>query len=151
MTISQEIIERVRQATGPDRELDARIWCCLNGKKFIGAFEGYANSGTKAEYTEPPKRTRLVTRDGEVIEASHSIDAALALAERVLPIDGPNMVYSFDLNWHASAHSHMSYVAEFYVAEGDPCEMTSYQAQAPTLPLAIVLATLIATQSSETK
>lgn len=143
-----ELLERVRSATGPDRELSLRILTEVGG----WAFEKRGRDrqpwmyGPQGERRDPPGRG--------VFHAPHvtaSIDAALALVERLFPDHGPNMVYSYDLNWHASAHAHMSYAAELFVAEGDPCEMVSYHGQAHTLPLAILAALLQALISKESQ
>lgn len=127
MTDLNALLERVRSFDGSDPRLGYDI-CVATG------------------YTSPPVDYREYKGDILV-----SIDAALALTERVLPDNGPNMVYCYDLNWHASAHTEMAFTAELFVAEGDPAEMTSYHGQAHTLPLAILAATLTALIASEPK
>lgn len=75
------LAERVEAATGPDRELDARIWCALNGKRYRDHFAAWNKVDTAVEYTEPPKRTRCVTRDHQHAKPyTASIDAAFTLA-----------------------------------------------------------------------
>lgn len=78
---------RVEALMGPCRETDARIWCALNGKKYGRHFEidGINDRNlTQVEYTEPPKRRRLVT--GNTLHNPHarnvtaSLDAAMTLA-----------------------------------------------------------------------
>ena len=84
-----ELAERVERAEGPDREMDALIWCALNGKRFKGWHDVYgANSGrlTQVEFTEPPRRTRFVTDDRRhkhALPYTASIDAAMTL----VPVD----------------------------------------------------------------
>ena len=81
------LAERCEAATGPDRELDALIWCALNGKRYRGHNPAYAsygadNSETQVEYSEPPKRTRMVTTGRGVPHAqpwTASLDAAMTL------------------------------------------------------------------------
>jgi hypothetical protein len=82
------LADRCEQATGPDRELDALIWCTLNGKKYAGHNEAYSayrsgNPETQVEFTEPPKRTRLVTGSqttgGHAKPVTASLDSAMAL------------------------------------------------------------------------
>jgi len=82
-----ELASRVEAAAGPDRELDARIWCALNGKKYADHSEAYSafgsgNPETQVEFTEPPKRTRLVTgphTKGHAKPVTASLDAAMSL------------------------------------------------------------------------
>ena len=79
------LTEKLEAATGPDRELDAHIWCHLHGKKYKGHWPAYNSDATQVEYTEPPKRTRLVTMG--IASRPHaerftgSIDAAMTLVE----------------------------------------------------------------------
>jgi hypothetical protein len=82
------LADRCEQATGPDRELDALIWCTLNGKKYADHNEAYSayhsgNPETQVEFTEPPKRTRLVTGSqttgGHAKPVTASLDSAMTL------------------------------------------------------------------------
>ena len=81
---------------------------------------------------------------------STSIDDALALVDRVLGVDSDTLCYSYDLNYHCYAHEGMAYVATLHLAAGNPADMRKADAQAPTLPLAIVLATLRALHAKAT-
>ena len=80
-----ELIAALEKATGPDRELDARIWCLLNGKRYCGHCTPYGEREgrfVQVEYTSPPKRTRQVTNFPLVPHAlcvTSSIDDALTL------------------------------------------------------------------------
>jgi hypothetical protein len=71
------LIARLQAATGPDRELDGRIWCALNGKRFKGVAISYDGVTTQVFYTEPPKRTERVAH--KIPAFTGSIDAALTL------------------------------------------------------------------------
>jgi hypothetical protein len=83
MTNLLELADRVERLTGPCRETDAAIWCALNGKKYKGHFPVYGEpSKTRVEYTDPPKRTRLVSGPhvgGDALQYTASIDAAMTL------------------------------------------------------------------------
>lgn len=80
------LAERCEKATEASRELDALIWCALNGKRYVGHFPEYRAFGdgpdTQVEFTEPPKRTRLVTGSARYKHATPvtaSLDAAMSL------------------------------------------------------------------------
>lgn len=70
MTDLSELIERVRAATGPDRELDAAVLKHFGFHSWIG----------RMSYHDAP-----LWIDFGSSEITASIDAAIALAERVLP------------------------------------------------------------------
>jgi hypothetical protein len=82
-----ELASRAEATSGPDRELDALIWCALRGVKYKGHNMAYASYGasnpeTQVEFTEPPKRTRLVSgnvRWPHATPVTSSIDAAMTL------------------------------------------------------------------------
>lgn len=142
------LLERVRAATGPDRELDGEIDAVLRAGLPTLPEWSWTNFPVWKHISNG--RVCVLHDSGEhgVNWSSQrftaSVDAALALVDRVLPDSGPNMLYSYALDWHASAHTEISHTAELYLAEGDPPDMTSYQGQAPTLPLAILAALLLA-------
>lgn len=90
----QSLLERVEKATGPDRELDALILCAtlapegskVEQSQFSGAWVIYkpmewGKEPFKAWETPAPWRRWAI--DGMGLSAS--IDAALALVERVMP------------------------------------------------------------------
>jgi len=92
MTKHTDLIAMLEALTGPDREVDARIWCLFAGVKYKGHFLAYGDpTRTQVEFTLPPKRTRCVTSDAKGYPHKHaahvtaSLDAAVALCERVLP------------------------------------------------------------------
>jgi hypothetical protein len=105
------LAERVQGLDGPDREVDARIWCALNGKKYAGYFEPFGVTDGRfvaVEYTEPPKRTRLVTggKTGtkHALRFTASLDAAMTLAPEgyawVVYSDGPTYRASASIGPH---------------------------------------------------
>lgn len=68
---TNDLLERVGAATGPDREIDAEIaWACL---------EEDWSSGPERAVSEPFAHIKMLP------EYTASLDAALALVERVLP------------------------------------------------------------------
>lgn len=103
MTNLSDLIERVRAATGPDRALSAAVH--------------FAVLGNDVPYHD-------------TLHCTASVDAAFALAERVLP--GRHMAMSFNGGTMPSV----------VIA-------ATWMGQAKTLPLAITLATLLALQSQE--
>lgn len=80
------LIEKLEAATGPDRGLDALIWCYLHGKKYKGHVQAYNSELTQVFYTEPPKRTQMVTLGIEYRPHAErftaSVDAAMMLVPR---------------------------------------------------------------------
>lgn len=78
----QKLIVALENATEGSDELDCKIWCGLNGKRFKESFLTY-HRDLQCAYTEPPRRTRHVTRSGDILMYSRSIDAALLL----VPVD----------------------------------------------------------------
>ena len=95
------LIERVEKATGPDRDLDAAVFVAVTGAATwsyddnchidalikSGAYRG--DKQLHPDYAPNPRvtwRYRIGDADyGEVPSLSASVDAALALLERVLP------------------------------------------------------------------
>lgn len=68
-----DLIRRVEAATGPDRELDARIKYAVHaGLRSFGSLDAWLSTDTSRKRSCVPEYTA-------------SIDAALALVERVLP------------------------------------------------------------------
>lgn len=84
------LIAALEEATGADREIDARIWCAFAGVRYRDHHELYGGSRcTQVVYTEPPRRTECVTRDKGAHRHAEpytaSLDAALALVGEKLP------------------------------------------------------------------
>jgi hypothetical protein len=77
-----KLAERCEAATGPDRELEAHIWCALHGKKYMGHNIAYGTEDVvQVEFTEPPKRACCVS--GRYLPHASpwtsSLDAAMTL------------------------------------------------------------------------
>lgn len=91
MTDYTDIISRLEKAEGPDRELDARIWCTMHGVRFKEHYDVYGRDSdrlTQVVFSRPPSRKREVTGYGYYKHAelyTASIDAAVALVERLAP------------------------------------------------------------------
>lgn len=88
MTHSQ-LIARLEQLAGPDREVDAEIWCLFRGVRYVKHFSAYGQPGlTQVAFKEKGKRLERIS-DGSTIPHAlaytASVDAALALAEKALP------------------------------------------------------------------
>jgi hypothetical protein len=73
-----ELLARIEAEAGPDRELDGRIWCSVNGYEFV-AWDG---AGVVYRFREPGIRHM---DDDHIQPVTRSVDSALALVERVLP------------------------------------------------------------------
>lgn len=86
MTDLNELLERVKAATGPDRELDRDICIAL---QYGGEnSEGAANVRVDPEWGDDNDLIFEIGAEeccNPIPELTASIDAALALAERVLP------------------------------------------------------------------
>ena len=115
MTDISELIERVRAATGPDRELDEAI-----------------------RFYFDPKGSRYYSESSAY---TASIDAALALVERCLPGCG----YVIGMG-RETPDEPLGACAIYSGLSGDSKELA--EEEAPTLPLAILLALLTALQST---
>ncbi len=125
-----ELIERLEKAEAGSRELDAELSELFGKRNDFGT---------------------LIVADRWLGGAalSTSVDAILWVAEKHFGMDRPSMLYSYDLNWHASAHSHMAYTATLHVAVGSPPDMQTFHGQAHTQPLAVAVALLRALNTTE--
>lgn len=137
----QALIERVEKATGPDRELDADIYEAL----------GYEVK-RRSERVEEGWRVRR-TVDWRYLDGSRwlamdyltaSVDADLALLERVLP------GWRAEIRWgdwpqHIERHDATLWNNDTSKRES----VFGVSANAATLPLAIIAATLRAMQTQE--
>jgi hypothetical protein len=92
MTTSDSLIERLEAAEVGSRELDALMWAHFHPErvKVVTWHEPYGGSDkTQVWFKAPPGRRESVTNDRgpypHATPATTSLDAALALAERVLP------------------------------------------------------------------
>lgn len=83
MSATVELIDRLTAATGPSLELDGQIWCAVNGYEFV------MWDGAGCVYRDPnaPKWDAGIkhAQASIVRPYSASVDAAIALAKRVLP------------------------------------------------------------------
>jgi hypothetical protein len=120
------LIERCEQATGPDRELDWSLAHLVGHPSFEGA----------SVAMWPPFRAGSVA-DKNVPRYTASIDAAVALMERLLP-----GLFCYEFGWQASALTEVSHDAQLHFTNGEPPMIETSMADAHTLPLAIILATL---------
>jgi hypothetical protein len=133
------LAERLEAASGPDRELDARIWCALNDKRYADHNKAYAPYGganplTQVEYTEPPKRSRMVTGDRDhALPVTSSIDAALTL------VPSPTADGKFT---YALGDCHDDEYDAWACVTAPPDDCTDYSAHAVTTALALTAACL---------
>ncbi len=142
MTPLTTIIERLSAAEEGSRELDALIWCALNGKRYKGhhvPYSGYGeNPRTQVEFTEPPKRTRQVTNDHSFHKHAEPVTtdltAAVALCERLLP----------DSEWTICKQNDNGCIASVYTADGR--HLVGFTMARPTPALALCIAVLRAHQ-----
>lgn len=126
MTEIESLRERVAKAVGPDRELEKTLWFALapgayDAIKDTMSFVVGEHGDRIPNYSLHDPRCRLLT----------SIDAALALVERKLPGSGYSII-RFDNGLGVQAE-----VGDGYVAE------------APTAPLAVLSALLVALSQEE--
>jgi hypothetical protein len=138
MTDISELIERVKAATGPDRELDALLYAIVADHRTVRE-NMHPEFGRQllARNNRPPHDEYWLDHPATVFPAyTASIDAALALAERVLP--GCVWTIEADACW-------LRVLTEDDVAEfqGNKAGMGG-----KWTPLAIVLALLTALQST---
>jgi hypothetical protein len=144
-----KLAERCETATGPDRELDALIWCALNGKKYIGHHQAYAayrshSPETQVEFTEPPKRERLVST-GKALPHAQPVTASLDAAMTLVPwekLDARGFYFVLDRDYQSGR-----WIARFDQA-GDECgHGETYIAEGNTAALALCAAALKARAS----
>lgn len=85
MSSLAELLTRVEGASGPDRELDGRVWCAANGFTYRGSCPelGAPPAGSAyVAYYDPVHGERPTAYCPAL---TGSLDATLALVERVLP------------------------------------------------------------------
>ena len=116
----EDLLARVEQAPGPDRELDGTLWCLS-----VGYAERVSHNPSTVFYTKSSGENANMSRES-IPEYSASIDAALALVERLLPLH--------DIELHCFHHANGT---SFYAEIGD-----QPQVEGATLPLAILAALL---------
>lgn len=139
----REIIERVEKAEGPDREIDCLLWAYLIDGRTVTYLENNLVVSDKPGdvqiilgWIDPGKVSRnFSTSRVEPKEYTASIDAALALMERVLPGAGWERMIQPD-----------NTVLIYVWGEDGPGK--AFETAAGTA-VAIILATLRALQSQE--
>jgi len=142
------LIERVERCTGPDRDLDIDLCLALN---YVHCIDGSPVNLRRAGDYDDHWLDYEVIENGCAVECADrapdltaSIDVALALVEVLFGVGAPALCYSYDLNYHCYAHANMAFVATLHLAVGDPATMRTINAEAATLPLAILTALLSA-------
>ncbi|MBN9028910.1 MAG: hypothetical protein BGO05_10150 [Rhizobiales bacterium 63-7] len=142
------IIERLEKAMGPDREVDAQIWLATTPGTTRNWLEVKSTTNQWPPYIIDETRDA----DGRLIivpAVTTSVDAAIALAERVLPGWGGLISLGSGTSIHcADLWSERRGNQSSEDEEEDPLPMgEEAHAEHACLPIAIVLATLRALQS----
>lgn len=135
------LLERVRAATGPDRYADCHLWVIAQGGD---ARMHVCDSSTQDFIWERGIDgfwVRDVVKFRAVPRYTASVDAALALVERKLP-GWVCETLGQDATGRLGEMKGIGWTAEF--SNG----LSTHQGQAPTLPLAIILALLSALKDS---
>lgn len=134
MTRIAELVERVKAATGPDRELDADLWVALvPGASRRNVMDKWPDEEPIWEFIDEQRNTSF--RYGLLPDMTASIDAALALCERVLPDRFVTIKTKTGGKFH---HCEL---------EGEDYGRWSAD-NMPTVPLAILLALLLSLESA---
>ena len=152
----EELIAALEKATGPDRWCDANIHVMAHGQT-IEIFGGniVSNGHCVIGWLDPGKVNVNFTTSGigeKIPRYTASIDAAVALVERVLPgwtwdIGGcpEDFLTDKDKPFNAALMGPVSYAVIDREVGEEPVYDTAH-ASAPTAPLAICLAALLALQ-----
>ena len=122
------LLQSLPEAGEGSRDLDAKVWAAVNG------YELFEHDGAGWRYRMHPADIMRHERTGYISPFTTSLDAALALAERVLP----------GLGWGAVQGSGEQAKANVMPADADH----GFVGTANTVPLAICIAILKA-QSTE--
>lgn len=131
-----DLLTRLREATGGDRELDARLWCALDEGNAI--FSHLVGGGEVAIYFLPDKPGSR--RCPGWPPYTSSVDAALALIARVLPgwlwsVSGPDLLNGRDCCWAVVADKEDNGAEEPWAVD-----RAVFESEAPTPALALVIA-----------
>ncbi len=127
----RELIEMLEKATGPKLDLDGRVWCAVNGYEFV------MWDGAGCVYKNPAAPTWDIggikhASAREVRPYTASLDAAVALVERMLP----GWACGFD----SGPKTHIAFVDPHDFA--DRIFGASFTAEAATPALALLIALL---------
>lgn len=134
MTDLSELIERVRQATGPDRELDAALFIALVEPTWHTSPKDPGAVAADKQYFWPEGKLKYLTRNSKVAPYyTASVDAITALIEKKLPGWKWNIGHDANDELHAT------------IWHG----VTEHDEYAPTAPLALCLSFLLALHSQE--
>lgn len=137
MTTLSDLRERLEGASGPSRELDARLWAALYPNQPVMLFGGDVRNGDAPIWgvlaNFPPDGWtdyETIANSFSAPDLTASIDAALALVSQKLP----------------DAHMSLHDVGGAYWL-GEIADRPAWSAKAPTAPLAIlcVMAKFLAT------
>ncbi len=143
MSDLKELLELVENATGPDREIDADLFVALINPEWVTSKKdpGFAAADKRSFW--PEGKARYITRDCKPApQYTASIDAAVALVERMLPGWSIEMVrtrYCTVEMWKADEQG-------FFNSGRDPIVRRT---EGYTLPLAILAALLKALIAQE--
>ncbi len=114
MSELQKLLERVEKATGADRELDARLYCLEHGFRFSRRY----GSDFAIRVDGVPHEVKV--SDQSLDKFTASIDAALALVERMKPI-GPMVAHELNHSLARDGEDWWNFRIKQYVdEEGEP-------------------------------
>lgn len=145
------LIERIEAASGPGRELDAHISFLIGDHKIVSRSSGWAIFEAPFEQGNWAAASGCKSYDDAISMLASflslpayttSIDAAVALVERMLP----GQQWTLGQNIH-----HRYWLCTLNVISGDPEGVTAMASShaAPTPPLAVLAALLRALQHQE--
>jgi hypothetical protein len=132
-----ELITKLEAAEGPSLQLDGQIWCAVNGYEFV-MWDG---AGCVYRDLAAPKWDAGIkhAQASTVRPYSASVDAAIALAEKVLP---DSNCWGVDKDETGSVDAHVQ-------RNGVGHAGWAHFATHKSAPIALVLATLRALKQSE--
>jgi len=130
-----DIIKRLEDATGPDVELEGRIWCAANGYCFV------MWDGAGCVYKEEPNGDIQHMRAITERRYTASIDAAIALVERMMK------TYSLSMGIDPSGNG--ASLVIWPNGFSGYTELGPYEGCATSLPVAILLALFRALEAKE--
>lgn len=138
------LLERVRSATGPDRELDGSLWWLVSLNEdqrkrhdpfgsVERAIQSYGSAGRALEQFFDSSNSYCLARIAFKEPYTASIDASVAFKDRVLP------------GWRYDIHSpRFGIPFECVLMDGDSASRKIVVGHGATAPLAIIAATLSA-------